>query len=59
MTEPTMSEGIDPNSVRKVITVQAPHALMQSHGVPRKIDVNETVTALLKVDSFATGLRGN
>ena len=27
MTEPTMSRGIDPNSVRKVVSVQAPQAV--------------------------------
>jgi uncharacterized protein YndB with AHSA1/START domain len=27
MTEPTMSKGIDPNSVRKVVSVQAPQAV--------------------------------
>ena len=27
MTEPTMSEGVDPNRVRKVMTVQAPQAV--------------------------------
>ncbi len=42
---------------RLPVAVQPPDPLMHPHGIPRQVDVDETVAAFLKVDAFSAGLR--
>jgi len=43
--------------VRLTVAVQPTHTLVQPHWIPRQVDMDETVTTLLKVDTLAASLR--
>src|SRR5688572_8137510 len=46
----------NPNLVLLAVAIQSPHSLVESHWVPREVNVNEAVAALLEIDALATCL---
>src|SRR4051812_15642181 len=38
------------------VAIQSPHPLVESHRVPRKVNVDKAVAALLKINALATSL---
>ena len=40
-------------------SIESPHALVEAHGIPREVDVDQTRAVLLKINALARRFGGN